>query len=290
VSRWRLTRRPTDVSVDGKVVAITGVTAGIGRTTAEVFAARGAIVVGCGRREDRGRKVEADIADAGGTCTFVPADVTSPSDCRRFVDAAVDEHGRIDVLINNAGAGGHLTATHEMPDAEYAELLALNLHSTWFCSRQAITHMLDRGDGGVILNIASVQAVLAVARAAPYNIAKAAVVQLTKTLAVEYLEHGIRCNVIIMGGARTAASASAAREVMQVVRGPGSVPDFSALHLPPPLTGVLLEDVAAALAALASDDCRAITGAEIAIDQAQTAGSLYSEAVYHALSGGWSPT
>lgn len=278
------------MSINRKVVAITGVTAGIGRTVAEVFAERGAAVVGCGRREDRGQKVESGIRDAGGTFTFVTADVTSPTDCRRFVDAAVNEHGRIDVLVNNAGAPGRFIATHEVSEADYDDLLAVNLHSAWYCSQRAIEHMLESGQGGVILNIASVNAKLALARAATYNIAKAAVVQLTKTLAVEYLEHGIRANAIIMGGASTAAGAGAAREVTRVVRGPDADPDLSRLFLPAPLASIPLRDIATALAVLAGDDARAITGAEIAIDQAQTAGSLSSEATYHALSGRWSPS
>jgi NAD(P)-dependent dehydrogenase (short-subunit alcohol dehydrogenase family) len=277
------------VTVEGKVVAITGVTAGIGRTVAEVFAARGAAVVGCGRREDRGRKIEAEVRRSGATFTFVTADVTAPGDCRAFVDAAVDEHGRIDVLINNAGGSSHFANAHEVSDADYEDVLALNLHSTWFCSRRAVEHMLERGEGGVILNMASVQGVLALAHAAPYNISKAGVVQLTKTFAVEYLANGIRCNVIIMGGAPTAASAGAVRDVRRLVKGPDADDDLSGMYLPPALTGTPLRDVATALVALASDDARAITGAEIAIDQGQTAGSLYSQAVYHALSGEWQP-
>jgi meso-butanediol dehydrogenase/(S,S)-butanediol dehydrogenase/diacetyl reductase len=146
--------------------------------------------------------------------------------------------------------------------------------------------MLAAGDGGVILNIASVQGVLAVARSTAYNAAKAGLIQLTRTLAVEYLVHGIRANAIVMGGAATAASAMAVRELTKAVRGPDAEPDFSQ-PLPRPLTGTPLRDVGTALVALAGDDARAITGATIAIDQGQTAGSLYSEAIFHALSGGW---
>jgi NAD(P)-dependent dehydrogenase (short-subunit alcohol dehydrogenase family) len=276
------------MSVDNKVVVITGVTAGIGRTVAQVFAERGASVVGCGRREGRGRKIEAEISQAGGTFTFVPADVTNRTDCRRFVDTAVAEHGRIDVLINNAGAGGSFDATHEVSEEDYQSMLSLNLHSAWHCSQRAVDHML-KSQGGVILNMASVHAVLAVARAAPYNMAKAALVQLTKTIAVEYLTRGIRCNVIVMGGAPTAASAMAAVEVNRVLKGPDAEVNLAETFLPPPLTGTPLRDIATAMVALADDDSKAITGAEIAIDQAQTAGSLYSEAIYYALSGGWSP-
>ena len=95
-----------------------------------------------------------------------------------------------------------------------------------------------------------------------------------------------------MGGAPTAASASSVREITQAVKGAEAAAevDLSTLYLPPPITGTPLRDIATALVALAGDDMRAITGAEIAIDQGQTAGSLYSEAIYHALAGDWTRT
>src|SRR5579864_8723872 len=101
------------MSVKGKVVAVTGVTSGIGRAVAQVFAERGCAVMGCGRREDRGKTLERKIREAGGTFTFVPADVTSREQCRHFIDAAVAEHDRIDVLINNAGGSGQWVPTDE---------------------------------------------------------------------------------------------------------------------------------------------------------------------------------
>jgi NAD(P)-dependent dehydrogenase (short-subunit alcohol dehydrogenase family) len=217
---------------------------------------------------------------------FVQADVTSRDECRQFIDAAVSEHGRIDVLINNAGGSGHWTAIDELEEKAFEEILRLNLHSALFCSQRAIEHMCRRGEGGVILNVASVQAVLAVARTGAYNAAKAGLVQLTKTIAIEFIDRGIRANVIVMGGALTPLSADGVRQVTKIVKGPDAEPDFSQ-PLPRSLTGTPLRDIATAMVALADDDAVAITGAEIAIDQGQTAGSLYSEAIFHALSGGW---
>jgi NAD(P)-dependent dehydrogenase (short-subunit alcohol dehydrogenase family) len=261
------------------------VTAGIGRTVAEVFAERKCMVVGCGRRQDRGAKVQEAVRSAGGVFRFVAADVTVREDCRRFVEAVVAEHGRIDVLINNAGGGGFSASSQDVSESDFEEHLRLNLHSALFCSQRAIDYMVPAG-GGVILNIASVQGILAVARSAPYNVAKAGLIQLTRTIAVEYLEQRVRANVIVMGGAATAASARAVRDLTKAVEGPDAEPDFHQ-YLPPALSGTALRDIATALVVLADDDARAITGATIAIDQAQTAGSLYSEAVFLALTGGW---
>jgi NAD(P)-dependent dehydrogenase (short-subunit alcohol dehydrogenase family) len=273
------------LSLEGKVVAITGTTTGIGRTVAEVFAERGALVVGCGRREEKGRAVADKIAAEGGTFTFVTADVTEEQDCNRFVDTAIERHGRIDVLINNAG-GSEWAVTETLAAAEWDRVIRLNLYGPFYCSQRAIHHMKAEGRGGLLLHIASVHGLLAVAMTAAYNVSKAALIQLSNTYAVEHLDDGIRSNVIVMGGAPTGAAAGAVRDINRLLN--GEEPDF-AQHLPTPLTGTPLRDIGAALAALSGDDARAITGATIAIDQGQSAGSLYSEAIVHALSGGWNP-
>lgn len=271
--------------VEGKVVAVTGTTTGIGRAIVEVFAERGARVVGCARRAEKGAEIEARVRAAGGEFSFVPADVTSEDDCKRFIDAAVDLHGRIDVLINNAG-GNHSERTSDLSAADFDATVRLNLHGPFFCSQRAVHHMQSAG-GGLILSIASTQGVLAVAFSAAYNASKAALIQLSNTLAVEYLDAGIRSNVIVMGGAPTRAAAGAVGDINRLLRGPDAEPDWGQ-HVPTPLTGTPLRDIATALVALSGDDARAITGASIAIDQAQSAGSLFSEAILHALSGGWS--
>lgn len=275
------------MSIAGKVVVITGTTAGIGRTLAEVFAARGAKVVGCGRNETRGAKVAAAIAAAGGTFTFHPADVTRREDCYQVIDAAVAEHGRVDVLINNAGGSTDYYATAEVDEEVFDGVVRLNLHGPLFCSQRAIQHMRPAG-GGVILSIASVQGVQAVAMQAAYNAAKAALIQLSNTIAVEYQKDSVRSNVIVMGGAPTAAAAGAMRDATRMLKGPDANPDFTR-YMPLPVTGTPLKDIADAMAALASDDCRAITGATIAIDQGQSAGALYSDAMFLALAGDWTP-
>lgn len=272
--------------VSGKVVLVTGITSGIGRTVGEVFAERGAKVVGCGRRAEKGKDVERRVRDAGGDLTFVPADVTDRADCIAFVDAAVQAHGRVDVLINNAGGGGEMVPLTSISAEEFDDNLRLNVHSALFCSQRAVEHMLAAHEGGVILNIASVQGLIAIAGFTGYNTAKAALIGLTRSLAVEYLDDGIRANTIIMGGAPTAASAKVASQVATAVRGSGApAPDMA--YLPSPLAGIPLRDVATTLCALADPDMRAVTGAAIAVDDALSAGSLYSEAVMLALSGGW---
>lgn len=274
------------MTIEGKVVAITGTSGGIGRAVAEVFASRGALVVGCGRRSDKGATLQRKIADDGGTFTFVTADVTIEQDCGRFIDVVVEEHGRIDVLINNAGGGGGWVPTDEVSEQAWDDVMRLNLYGALFCSQHAIRHMKEAGRGGVLLHVSSVQGVLAVGMNAAYNAAKAAEIHLSNTLAVEYLADGIRSNVIVMGGAPTAAAASAVSGINQLLH--GREPNWGQ-HLPPPITGTPLKEIGDALAALADDDCRAITGAVIALDQAQSAGALYSEAIIHALSGGWEP-
>ena len=167
------------MTIESKVVAITGISSGIGRALAEVFAGRGARVVGCARRADKGKKVESRIRETGGTFDFVQADITDKKACTDFIDAAMEKHGRIDVLINNAGAGGARVATDAIDEAEFDAVVRLNLYGALFCSQRAIHHMKSQGEGGLILSISSVQGVLAAANSAAYNAAKAGLIQLS---------------------------------------------------------------------------------------------------------------
>jgi glucose 1-dehydrogenase len=273
-------------SVEDKVIVVTGATAGIGRGVALELAARGAKVVGVGRRAELGESLAADGRVLAGVVSFVAADVTQPADCHRAIDYAVESHGRVDALINNAGGTGKppiVDVCHITP-SQWQEVFNLNANGTFFCSQRAIEHMRCQG-GGVILNIASTQAVEAVAGMTAYNAAKAAVVQLGRSLAVECLPHRIRVNTVLMGGAATDASADVMREVLGIPAGsPLKVP-----ALPRPLYAQRLSDIGAALALLCSDASKLVTGATIAIDRAMSAGSLFSAAINHAYGGGWQP-
>lgn len=272
------------MSISGKVVLVTGVTSGIGRAIAEVWTARGAKVVGCGRRLDLGSDLEKSITSNGGEFSFVAADVRRSADCANAVTHTVDVYGRIDVLVNNAGIEGEVTDFHSLTDEQWDEVIEINLRGTVLCAREAVRHMLTQGNG-TLLHVASINAVVALAHMAPYNASKAAVVQFSRTLAVEYAGRGIRSNSILLGGADGDTSWRTQDKFAQIMRGPSYVrPDDSTARYANKMVRPA-PDVAAFLALLADDDAELLTGATIAVDGAATAG-LPASMMFHMMTAG----
>jgi NAD(P)-dependent dehydrogenase (short-subunit alcohol dehydrogenase family) len=168
--------------IRGKAALITGATSGVGRAAAVVFARQGANVVATGRREQLGNELEAEVRESGGELTYVRADVSRVADCQASVEATVERFGRVDIVVNAAGIEGAFGDFHACSEEEWDRVIDTNLKGTAFCCRYAIPYMLEQG-GGVLLNIASINAVEALAHMAPYNTSKAGVVQLTRTIA-----------------------------------------------------------------------------------------------------------
>jgi NAD(P)-dependent dehydrogenase (short-subunit alcohol dehydrogenase family) len=274
------------VSLEGKVALITGATSGVGRAIAKGWAARGAAIVATGRRHELGKSLEYDARQAGGRLTFVRADVRSDADCAVAVKTAVDEFGRLDILVNNAGVEGPVADFHCVSEAQWDEVLDINLKGAFFCSQHAIQQMLHQGDGGVLLHMASINAVEALAHMAPYNVSKAALVQLARTIAVEYLFNGIRSNAIILGGAEGETARRTQDGLARFVRGDA--------YVRPPIDDAMeqvvmqrAEDVAGFLALLVSEEARLLTGATVALDRAMTAGLTASMAIHMTTAGLW---
>jgi NAD(P)-dependent dehydrogenase (short-subunit alcohol dehydrogenase family) len=175
---------PTDDTSDqldhtGRVVVITGGTKGIGRVLVERFLSWGAEVVTCGRSDPE------DLPTVGGrAATFVAADVRDPDQAFAVVDAAVDRHGRVDVAINNAGGAPEVDAATASPRFSEA-IIRLNLLAPLHIAQRANHHM-QAGDGGVIVNIASVSGTRPSPGTAAYGAAKAGLISLTSSLAVEW--------------------------------------------------------------------------------------------------------
>jgi NAD(P)-dependent dehydrogenase (short-subunit alcohol dehydrogenase family) len=273
------------MSFAGKVVIITGATSGVGRATSVQFADQGASVVAGGRRKSLGLELERNAAGLPGSLHFVPTDVRRVQDCQNLVGHAIDRHGRLDILVNAAGVESTVQDFHDLEEEEWDDVVDTNLKGTAFCCRFGIPHMLASG-GGVILNIASINAVEGIAHMAPYNASKAAVVQLTRTIATEYLASGIRANAIILGGAVGGTALRSQEAIVRYMRGDGSQQgqineaDASAVFQP-------AEDVAEAIVSLCADPLRIMTGASIALDKAITAGFASSTLIHMTISGLW---
>jgi NAD(P)-dependent dehydrogenase (short-subunit alcohol dehydrogenase family) len=189
------------MQLSGKIALITGGGSGIGRATALLFAREGAVVVIADLNVPAGEAVATGITEAGGRAIFEPADVSRAEDCRRLVDRAIREFGRIDILFNNAGIIRRATIL-DLNEDDWDRVMAVNVKSIYLLSREVIPHMQKAG-GGSIINTASGWGLSGGAKAAVYCASKGAVVLLTKAMAVDHGPQKIRVNCICPGDTDT---------------------------------------------------------------------------------------
>jgi NAD(P)-dependent dehydrogenase (short-subunit alcohol dehydrogenase family) len=271
----------TDMSdgiLAGKVALVTGVSSGLGRAVAIAYVRAGAAVLGVARRRELGEELRAELDTD--RFAFTAADVSVVAECERAVATAVSRFGTLDILVNNAAVRTDppLLALHEVDERNWDAVCDTNLKGPFFLTKFALGPMRQRG-GGVILNIASNTAEIALRQMAPYASAKAGLVQLTRATAVEYFEDNIRANAILLGGTATGQQhrTAAAKQVTAEERERASAVTETASWLYDPA------DVARTLVLLAADDAATITGASIAIDHATTAGGWASQWVHQTI-------
>ena len=192
----------------GKRLFITGGSRGLGKEMALAIAEAGADCILVGREADSLEKAAADVRQLGRQSFVIQADVSNPAECEAACERALKEFGPIDILINNAGGRRQNIATHEMPLEVWRELMDLNLTSTFLCTKLIGGAMLARNKGGRIINIASINALVAGRKIAGrhYETSKAAVVQFTRATAADWAPHGITVNAILPGGFMTDAN------------------------------------------------------------------------------------
>lgn len=182
--------------LDGRVAIVTGASSGLGGRFARVLAAAGAEVVLAARRRER---IEALAAELPGAIA-VPTDLLQEGSIDELVDRTLEEHGRIDILVNNAGVTDNRSAVDEPAD-RFREVLETNLTAPFLLARRVASSMIDRSGSGSIVNVASVNGILA-SRAWPqtsYGASKGGLVNLTRELARQWAEHGIRVNALAPG-------------------------------------------------------------------------------------------
>lgn len=184
-----------------KVALITGATSGIGEATARTFAEEGAHLVLTGRNEKRGQKILKEVQDIGADAFFIAGDITDPEFAQQLVDNTVERFGRLDVLFNNAGIFDAGTA-EEISIDRFKSIMEINVFSVFYLSRVAIPVMRKQG-GGVIVNNASDWGLVGGTKAVSYCTSKGAVVQMTRSMALDHAREGVRINAVCPGDTAT---------------------------------------------------------------------------------------
>jgi NAD(P)-dependent dehydrogenase (short-subunit alcohol dehydrogenase family) len=243
--------------VEDAVVLVTGGAGGIGAAAARLFARDGAAVVVIADVLDASETVAA-VQDAGAASSWVEADLTDEGAVAVLIEGIVAEHGRLDTAFNNAGITGFMTAFHEMDQAVWDRMIAVNLTSVFLCLKHELAHMVERGGGGTIVNTSSGAGVVGFAGLPHYVAAKHGVLGLTRTAASEYAGQGIRVNAVLPGPTDTPM-------LRDFMGGDEGLRKLMVASVP---TGDLLqpEDIAEAVVWLASDKARQVSGQAYLVD------------------------
>ncbi len=249
--------------LQGRVAAITGGALGIGRATALLFAAEGATVALGDVEVDAANTVVKEIIQGGGRAMAVGVDVGDAAQVQAFVDRVVAEYGRLDVMFANAGIA-HSAPFLEHPEAQWHRVLRVNLTVVFLCCQIAARQMVKQG-GGRIITTASINGFRGVENLVSYNAAKAGVIELTKTMAVELAQHHITVNAIAPAQIDTRLTRSLPEEARRRRTERIPIGRFGEA-----------EEVAKAALFLASDDASFVTGHTLAVDGGYLAGGLWS--------------
>jgi NAD(P)-dependent dehydrogenase (short-subunit alcohol dehydrogenase family) len=188
-------------SLDGRVAVVTGAGSGIGRGCALVLAEHGADIVLAGRRREPLEQTAADVEALGRRALVIPTDVTDVDECEQLVTTTLSDFRRLDILLNNAGGASTKPIADWTPE-EWHHVVDLNIGSVWFLSRFAAKPMLEQGKGAIV-NISSGSAFFAFPIGAPYGASKAAVNNLTMSMAAAWTPKGVRVNTVASGAVRT---------------------------------------------------------------------------------------
>lgn len=246
------------MKLKGKSVVVTGASSGMGKAIVELFAKEGANIIALARRKERLDELAESLKDEPGRVIPFQGDVSKEETMIEAIDLAVKEFGRLDVLINNAGIMDDMSPIGDVKNEKIEQVFAVNVFGPMYSMRKAVQVFLEQGDGGNIINLASVGA-FRVAAGAVYNASKAAIVSLTKNTAYMYMPNGIRCNAIAPGGIATEIGSSMG---MPNMAGYGRVKNVLATA-PEPGSA---EQIASVALFLASDDSSYVSGDVIMVD------------------------
>lgn len=251
----------TDKAFSGKTVVITGTASGVGRATANLFAAEGANVIGIARRKAEQEALAAEIEAGGGV--FVPyiGDVTKLDDVNGVIETAVERFGSIDILVNNAGKLDMAYSCGTISNEMWDSVIALNLTAPMRMIRKALEYMLKQENGGCIVNVGSCSSLRGATGGVAYTASKNGLVGLTKNVAYYYAKQGIRCNLVAPGGIDTIMCD---QDFLATGYMPGRLINKAVCSMM--VRRAAPEEIADVIAYLCSDEASVVNGAVIAAD------------------------
>lgn len=253
--------------LDNKITLVTGAGSGIGAAIAQTFAAAGATVLVADRDQAAGEKTVSEIKQAGGQAEFVLLDIAREDDCQRVSAEVLQTHGRLDVLVNNAGIG-HVGTILQTEGKDLDRLYAVNVRGAFNLCKAFLPAMLERKSGNII-NLASIGGVVGIKDRLAYCTTKFALVGLTKCLALDHAQDGVRVNCICPGRVETPFVSARLKEYPdpeKAYREMASTQAIGRMGKP--------EEIAAAALYLASDEAAFVTGTAHLTDGGWSAGYI----------------
>jgi NAD(P)-dependent dehydrogenase (short-subunit alcohol dehydrogenase family) len=250
--------------MNDRVALITGASSGIGRATAEAFAAKGAKVVLAARREDELASLVGEIEARGGKATAITTDVSVAKDVERMVAAAIDAYGRLDYAVNNAGTEGRLAAITDLTEDDWDRVLDINLKGTFLCMKYEARAMLAGGHGGAIVNVGSVNSFLGFPTGSAYVTSKHGLIGLTSCVSAELAAQGIRVNLVCPGFVDTPMHHRGRAKLGDALYDDVLLPTVHLRRVGRP------EEIARSILFLCSDDASYITGTTLTPDGGYT--------------------
>lgn len=250
--------------LQGKVAIVTGAALGLGRAISTRLAEEGASVAVLDILDEEGKAFASELSSRSLVVEYWHCDVTGEAEVKRVIDEVVTRFGRLDVFVNNAGVAGVSKPTHEITEAEWDWVQAVNVKGVFFCTKHAIAHLQQAG--GSIINLSSIYGLVGAPDVPPYHASKGAVRLMTKTDAMLYAPDKIRVNSIHPGFIWTPMVENYLSTLGDVEDGRKAIDALHPLgHMGDP------DDIAWAAVYLASDEAKFVTGAELVVDGGYTA-------------------
>lgn len=254
--------------LDHKVACVTGSGSGIGREIAMLYAQQGASVIVADIRLESAQQVVAEIQQQGGNACAIQLDVANEEQVGTAFAQMVQQHTRLDILVNNAGVS-HVGTILETTLQDWERVMGVNATGTFLCARAAVKHMVaQEPQGGVIVNIASVAGMIAIDRRLPYGASKGAVISITRSIAMDFVQQNIRANAICPGTVHTPFVEGFLEKNFAQTKDE----ERKKLHARQPIGRMgRPEEIASAALYLAADESAFVTGSTLVIDGGWTA-------------------